>query len=64
MMGKQALLYPDVRTVDEILKRIDAVSVADIKRVAQKLFVENELKMALIGPFGDEEHFAGLLNYK
>lgn len=64
MMGKQALLYPDVRTVDEILKKIDAVSVADIKRVAQKLFVEKELKLALIGPFEDEAHFANLLHYE
>lgn len=64
MMGKQALLYPDVRTMDEILKRVDAVTVADIKRVTQNLFAEEELKLALIGPFKDEEHFASLLKYK
>lgn len=64
MMGKQALLYPDVRTVDDILKRIDAVSVTDVKRVAQQLFVEDKLKLAMIGPFEDEAHFAGLLKYK
>jgi len=64
MMGKQALLYLDIRTVDEILKKIDAVSVPDIKRVAQNLFAEDKMKLALIGPFEDEGHFAGLLKYK
>jgi predicted Zn-dependent peptidase len=64
MMGKQALLYPDVRSVDDILKRIDAVTIPDIKRVAQSLFTEDKLKMALIGPFEDEAHFSNLLKYK
>lgn len=64
MMGKQALLYPTVRSVDDILKRIDAVTVADIQRVAQKLFSEEKLKLALIGPFDDENHFDTLLHYK
>ncbi len=64
MMGKQALLHHDVKSVDEILKKIDAVTAADVKRVAQKLFVEEKVKLALIGPFEDEEHFASLLKYK
>jgi len=64
MMGKQALLYPDVRSVDDILKRIDAVTIPDIKRVAQSLFVEEKMKMALIGPFEDEAHFTNLLKYR
>jgi len=63
MMGKQALLYPTVRSVDEILKRIDAVTVADIQRIAKQLFVEEKLRLALIGPFDDEAHFANLLHY-
>ncbi len=64
MMGKQALLYPEVNSVDEILKKIDAVTAADVKRVAQALFVEEKVKLALIGPFENEDHFAGLLKYK
>lgn len=64
MMGKQALLYPTIMTVDEILKKIDAVTVADIKRVASQLFTEEKMKLALIGPFEDENHFAKLLSYK
>ena len=63
MMGKQALLHSDIRTVDEILKKIDAVSTEDVRRIARSLFVEEKLKMALIGPFNDEKHFANLLHF-
>ena len=64
MMGKQALLYSNVRGIDDVLKRIDAVSAEDIRRVAKQLFSEEKLKLALIGPFEDESHFASLLHYK
>ena len=63
MMGKQALLYPTVRSMDEILRKIDEVTVEDIHRVAKELFVEEKLKMAMIGPFDDEKHFTSLLHY-
>lgn len=64
MMGKQALLYPTIMSVEQIMKKIDAVTLADIKRVASQLFVEDKMKLALIGPFEDENHFASLLKYK
>ena len=64
MMGKQALLYPDVKSMEEILEKIEAVSASDVKRVAQILFDENKVKLALIGPFEDEKHFADLLTYR
>lgn len=64
MMGKQVLLHDEVSSVDEILKKIDAVTAEDVYRVAKKLFVIEKCKLALIGPFEDEEHFAKLITYK
>ncbi len=64
MMGKQALLYGDIKTVDEILEKIDAVSAVDIQRVAKELFTEDRVRLALIGPFEDKNHFKDLLVYK
>lgn len=64
MMGKQALLHDDVRSVDEILKKIDAVTAADVQRVARQLFSEDKVKLAMIGPYENEDHFASLLKYK
>jgi len=63
LMGKQALLYPTIDSVDDILKKIDAVTAEDIQRLSQGLFKEENLRMAMIGPFKNDKHFASLLHY-
>ena len=63
LMGKQALLYPAIETVDEILQKIDAVTDDDVLRLARGLFKEKNLRLALIGPYSDKNHFAELLHY-
>lgn len=63
LMGKQALLYPKIETVDDILKKIDAVTSDDVLRLSRKLLKEDKFRMALIGPYVDEGHFAELLHY-
>ena len=63
LMGKQALLYPKIETMDDILKKIDAVSADDVLRLAKELLKEENLRIALIGPYEDEKHFSELLHY-
>lgn len=63
LMGKQALLYPGIDTVDDILKKIDAVTADDVLRLSKELLSEESLRLALIGPYGDKGHFEGLLHY-
>ena len=63
MMGKQALLHGEIRSVETIMKQIDEVTAADVLRIAKQLLVESEVKLALIGPFENEVHFADLLHY-
>lgn len=63
LMGKQVLLYPEINSVDEILKKIDAVTPDDIQRLSKELFAEENLRLAMIGPFDDNKHFEGLLHY-
>lgn len=63
LMGKQALLYPGIYSIDEILAKIDAVTTEDIQRLSQKLFKEENIRMAMIGPFKNNKHFAKLLHY-
>ncbi len=59
--GTDELLEGEVRTLDEELKRIDAATAEDIKRVAQFFFTNSKLNLAVIGPFKDSERFAKLL---
>jgi predicted Zn-dependent peptidase len=46
---------------DEVLAAIDAVTAADVQRVAQEIIGTNALRLALIGPFDDAERFQKLL---
>ncbi len=50
-----------VRTNEEILKRIDEVTASDVKRLAQFLFTNSKLNLALIGPFKDSARFQKIL---
>lgn len=64
MMGKQVLMHDKIRSVDDILHSIDQVTAADVLRVAKALLIESKVKLAMIGPYENEEHFAELLKYK
>jgi predicted Zn-dependent peptidase len=60
-VGRQELLHPQVLTVDQVIERLDAVTVADVQAVAQRLFATEKLNFAIVGPFKDEALFAARL---
>lgn len=59
--GRQEVLSPEVLTVNEVIEAIDAVTVTDIQRVAQGLFLGERLNLAVVGPFEDGKGFRELL---
>jgi predicted Zn-dependent peptidase len=52
----QELLLKEIRTVEEEIAQIDAVTAADINRVANDLF-QSPIQMTVIGPFARETGF-------
>ncbi len=62
-VGRQELLEERVLSVDEVLEAVDAVTAEDVQRVAQALFLEGGLNLAVVGPYesSQEEHFRSLL---
>jgi predicted Zn-dependent peptidase len=46
---------------DEVLDGIEAVTAADIQRLAQTVMVEQGLNLGIVGPFDDQAHFLELL---
>jgi len=46
----------------EVLAALDAVTVEDVHRVAQDLIARDDLYLAVIGPFDDEERFTALVD--
>ncbi|MDD3861677.1 MAG: pitrilysin family protein [Candidatus Gracilibacteria bacterium] len=63
LLAKYELLHGEMKSPDEIMKLIDKVTVADISRIAKEVLAEEKLKIAVIGPFSDEQHFVEMLKY-
>lgn len=58
----QELFSKEVRTPEEVYKKVDAVTLEDVYAEAKRLFVPSHLNLAIIGPFKDEEKFVKLLH--
>ncbi|MCD6359077.1 MAG: insulinase family protein [Dehalococcoidia bacterium] len=60
-MGGQELLKGKILTVNDVGNAIDAVTAADIQRIAQEVFVSDKLNLALVGPDVEEQELKKLL---
>ncbi len=60
-VGQQEVLEQKALTVDQVIERLDAVTAADVQRVARRLFATEELNLAVVGPFKKEETFKSRL---
>jgi predicted Zn-dependent peptidase len=55
-LGKSELTSGEILSVDEIIRRVDAVTDADVRAVAKELLGTGPRALAMIGPF-DEDGF-------
>ena len=55
------VLEGEIEEPDELLRRLDEVTVEDVQRVARDLFEGKRLYLALVGPFDDPARFEQLL---
>jgi predicted Zn-dependent peptidase len=60
-IGAQELLWGEVKTPEEIVKAIDAVTVEDLQRLAESLLEPAKLNLAVVGPYRSEGRFQSLL---
>ncbi len=60
--GGQELLYGAIDTPDEVLARVEAVTTEDVQGLAADLFRDEQLRLALIGPYDSEAIFDELLH--
>ncbi len=61
--GSQALLHGEVKSVDEVNERYQAVTAEDIERLAHEYLCEDELRLAVVGPSGEAERLAEMLRF-
>ena len=59
--ANQELLEQKLETSEEKFKKIDQVSINDIKKIAEDIFQPEKLNLAIIGPFKDKTKFQSLL---
>jgi len=61
--GQQELLEDKIENVDEVIKKIEAVSKDKLQAVAKKYFIESNLNLAIIGDFHNTSRFESLLRF-
>ncbi|MDQ3867795.1 MAG: insulinase family protein [Actinomycetota bacterium] len=60
---RSEVLEGKTREPDDVVAGLDAVTVADVQRVAADLIREDRLNLAVIGPFDDPDRFEKLLAF-
>ena len=61
--GLQEVLTNNVLTVEQKFSMMDKVTLADIKSVAEDIFQNKNLNLAVIGPLKDKAGFEGILKF-
>lgn len=62
-LASQELLQCQVATPDDVVRQLDAVTTADTARVAQRLFDESRLRLAVVGRHRSDRTFLKLLRF-
>lgn len=62
--GIQEILGKPIKTPQQFVQEINAVTVREIKSLAKKIFKDEKLNLALIGPFKDDAVFKKILTLK
>ncbi len=60
-VGSQELVYGEIKTPEQVMEEIEAVTAEQVHELSQELFRSDKLNLALIGPYDDEAHFTELL---
>jgi predicted Zn-dependent peptidase len=60
-IGSQEATYGEIKTPEEVMAKIEAVTAEDVQDLAQELFRPDLLSLALIGPYSDPKPFSQLL---
>ncbi len=62
-VGSQELTYGEIHTPEEVMERIDEVTIEQVQELAQEIFREDLLSLALVGPYSDPAPFTSLLSF-
>ena len=59
--GGQEMLTENILTEDDLIRLIEGITLDDLKRVSQQIFVTEKLNLAMVGPIKEAETLKSLL---
>ena len=62
-LGAQELLQDSVRTPEEVVESLDAVTTSDIARVAKNFLNDDKMRLAVVGTRGGVKALTGMLRF-
>ena len=62
-LGEQEVLREELKTTEDIIKEIKAVTADEIKFVAERIFKDEGLNLAIVGKFKDDKEFKDVLHF-
>jgi len=54
-LGKSEITHGEILSLNELIRRIDEVTLEDVQRVAQSIFLPEKNVLTVIGPFNEDE---------
>ena len=60
-VGSQELTYGEIKTPEEVMEKIEKVTVEDVQGLSREIFRADRLSLALVGPYDDPAPFNELL---
>jgi predicted Zn-dependent peptidase len=62
-LGSQEITYGEIRTPEEVMEKIEAVTAEEVQELARELFRPEKMSLALVGPYDDPAVFDPLLRF-
>lgn len=62
-IGEGLVLLDRIISQQEVVNEVESVTLEDIQRIAQRYFIEKEMKLAVIGPEKDENKIKKLMKF-
>ena len=60
-IGDQEIIKGEIKLPEKVIEEIQSVTKEDIRNLAREIFVDNNLNMAIVGPFKNKEEFIPFL---
>ena len=59
--GGQLLLIGDLRSIDEVVEIVEALTPEELRRAGERVFAAEKVNLAVVGPYRSEARFKRLV---